>query len=612
VLDDGTLVLVHTARKYDHDNNPATAELQTAGSGVYRLDPGASQWTDVTGTNMHYWCKDLIVDPHDPTQSTWYVGVANAIQPVEFVSGLPSNKPGLYMTTDRGQTWTRVFDKDTDSITVDPSNPSEAYLATNSDGLWYTSDLRLADGVTINPAPTFTQVSSFPHQRANRVFFNPYVPGEVWVASNGGGIFVGNASQPLRTFDFSGANYAANEIDGTATVTVTRSGDTANSMSVDYIVSAGSAVSGFDFAATNLPTGITGTLTFLPGQASVSFAVSILDDSLIEGPETVLLALAGPIGGNVLGATSTAALTISDDEPLPQLAIDDATLVEGDAGTTSAAFTVSLSAASTLPVTVDFATADGSASDPSDYSATNGRLTIPAGSTTATITVTVNGDATVETDESFFVNLTGPTNAAVADGQGLASIVNDDAWPPDPAPTVADVRVHFGSQTVSILGLGRTLPWVNIDAIDIVFSEGVIVDIGDLQLTGINVSSYSFRGFSYDSATFTARWDLTTALAVDRLLMTLDGDDDANDGNAGVTDLPAFGTPSFLSSGDYLLNFDVLPGDFTGDGRVNKTDVSKVRKQIGIWSLYADLDGDGDVDDQDVTLVRQHLHNRLP
>jgi len=612
VLNDGTLVLVLTARKYDHDNNTATAEQHSAGSGVFRLDPGASQWTDVTHANMHYWCKDLIVDPHDTTQSTWYVGVNTAIQPTQVVPGQPSNRGGIYMTTNRGQSWTRVFDKDADSFAVNPSNASEAYLTSSTDGLWYTSDLRLADGVTINPAPTFTQVASFPHQRPNRVFFNPYVPGEVWVASNGAGMLVGNASQPVRTFEFSTANFSANENSGTATITVQRTGDVANVMSVDYLVSAGTAAVGSDFTTSTLPTGITGTLTFLPGQASVSFAVPILDDSLIEGPETVLLALAGPIGGNVLGATSTAVLTISDDEPLPQLTIDDVSLVEGDAGTASAVFTVSVSAASTLPVTIDFATADGSASDPSDYSATSGRLTISAGSTGATVAVTVNGDATVESDETFFVNLTGPTNATIADDQGLASIQNDDAWPPDPAPSVTDVRVHFGSQTVSILGLGRTLPWVNIDAIDIVFSEGVSVDIGDLQLTGLNVNRYSFGGFSYDPATFTARWDLTTLLAVDRLLMTLDGDDASSDGNAGVTDLPAFGTPSLLAGGDYRLNLDVLPGDFTGDGRVNRTDVSKVRKQIGIWSLVADLDGDGDVDDQDVTLARQHLHNRLP
>lgn len=311
---------------------------------------------------------------------------------------------------------------------------------------------------------------------------------------------VGNTTLPAGAFDFNAASITVLENAGAATIAVTRTGDIANAMTVDYLIVDGSAAGGSDFAATVLPTGYSGTLTFGVGQASASFSIPILDDSLIEGPETLMLSLLRPNNDNVLGAISTAVLTISDD----------------------------------------------------------------------------------------------------------------DYWPPDPAPTVTDVRVHFGSQTVSIRGIGRSLPWVNIDAIDIVFSEGVNVNIADLKLTGINVSSYTFKGFIYDSATFTARWDLTTILAVDRLLMTLDGDDASSDGNSGVTDSSASGVPSYLAGGDYLLNFDVLAGDVNGSGRVTKKDVTLIRKQIGTWSLFDDLDGDGDVDQTDVTLARQRLHSRLP
>lgn len=431
VLDDGTLVLVLTARKYDHDNNPATGELQTAGSGVYRLDPGASQWTDVTGTVMHYWCKDLVVDPYDPTQSTWYVGVNNAIQPVQFVTGQPSNQPGLYMTTDRGESWTRIFTQDADHIAVHPDNPAEAYVTSNRDGLYYTQDLRLADG-TMNPAPTFTQVASFPHVRPNRVFFNPYNHDEVWVATNGGGMILGNATLPDREFNFSAASYTVSENTGTATMTVTRSGDTANAMSVDYTILAGTASQGVDFASSNLPTGITGTLSFAPGQSSVSLAVTILDDSLIEGSEQLTVTLSGPIGGNVLGANAASVLTILDDDLVPDLSIDDVTVTEGDGSSpTTAVFTVRLSAATGRTVTVDLATTDGSANQPNDYSAiATTTLTFAPGTTTQTVSVSVVGDTTPELDETFFIQLSNAVGANIATAQGTGTILNDDAWPP--------------------------------------------------------------------------------------------------------------------------------------------------------------------------------------
>jgi predicted extracellular nuclease len=112
----------------------------------------------------------------------------------------------------------------------------------------------------------------------------------------------------------------------------------------------------------------------------------------------------------------------------PNLTINDVSLNEGNAGTTSFTFTVSLSApAGAGGVTFDIATADGTATQPSDYTQkTLTAQTIPAGSSTYSFTVLVNGDTTPETNETFFVNVTNVTNAIVTDGQGLGTIVNDD------------------------------------------------------------------------------------------------------------------------------------------------------------------------------------------
>jgi hypothetical protein len=92
-------------------------------------------------------------------------------------------------------------------------------------------------------------------------------------------------------------------------------------------------------------------------------------------------------------------------------------------------------------VTVSFATADGTATAGSDYVATSGTLTFNPGVTTQTITVNVVGDTTVEPNETFLVNLSAPSNATIATGQGTGTIVNDDGAPPPPniiIPTLSE------------------------------------------------------------------------------------------------------------------------------------------------------------------------------
>ncbi|MEW6130100.1 MAG: HYR domain-containing protein [Acidobacteriota bacterium] len=127
-------------------------------------------------------------------------------------------------------------------------------------------------------------------------------------------------------------------------------------------------------------------------------------------------------------------LTPNGGVALPNLTINDVTLAEGNSGTTTFTFTVSLSApAGAGGVTFDIATADGTAQDGNPISEDNDYVansltgqTIPAGSSTYTFSVTVNGDTTPEPNETFFVNVTNVTGANVADGQGQGTINNDD------------------------------------------------------------------------------------------------------------------------------------------------------------------------------------------
>jgi hypothetical protein len=110
------------------------------------------------------------------------------------------------------------------------------------------------------------------------------------------------------------------------------------------------------------------------------------------------------------------------------ISINDVSTTEGDSGTKTINFTVTLAAASNQTVTVSYATADGSAVAPSDYLSINATtLTFNPGDTTKTIGVTINGDQSFESDETFVVNLTSPTNAVISDSQAQGTILNDDA-----------------------------------------------------------------------------------------------------------------------------------------------------------------------------------------
>jgi len=111
----------------------------------------------------------------------------------------------------------------------------------------------------------------------------------------------------------------------------------------------------------------------------------------------------------------------------PSLSINDVTVTEGNTGTVNVAFTVTLSAAATGAVTVQFGTANGTATAGTDYVANSGTLTFNAGETVKTVVVAVNGDTTVEADETLFVNLSAPAGATISDGQGQATITNDDS-----------------------------------------------------------------------------------------------------------------------------------------------------------------------------------------
>jgi Calx-beta domain len=195
-------------------------------------------------------------------------------------------------------------------------------------------------------------------------------------------------------------------------------------VTVDFATADGTATAPGDYAASS------GTLTFAAGETAKTVTVQVNGDTSVERDETFNLNLANAAGNATIADATGVGTIVNDDQvitPPSRISINDVTMAEGDAGQSAFQFTVSLDAAQSAPVTVDFATADGTASAPRDYAASSGTLTFAPGETAKTVTVQVNGDTRKEPNETFNVNLANATgNATIADAQAVGTIVDDD------------------------------------------------------------------------------------------------------------------------------------------------------------------------------------------
>jgi hypothetical protein len=206
---------------------------------------------------------------------------------------------------------------------------------------------------------------------------------------------------------------------------VTLSSASGKAITVDYATADGTATAGQDFTAT------TGTLAIPAGATGGTVTVPVVPDAVDEDDETLAVTLSAPANAT-LAPTPTANGTIVDDDTT-SLTVTGVVVPEGAAGTTSVASAqIDLSTTSSRPVTVTFATLDGTASAPGDYTATTGQVTVPAGQRFALVPVTIMGDATPEAIEVLGLRISAPANAVIAGGGDLAPIVitNDDGAVP--------------------------------------------------------------------------------------------------------------------------------------------------------------------------------------
>ena len=355
---------------------------------------------------------------------------------------------------------------------------------------------------------------------------------------------------------------------------VTLSGDVAGGFTVPFNTANGSATTtDGDYVSTS------GTLTFAGTDTETqTITVTVNGDTVVEGDETFTVTLGMPSksGVTATGSSGSSAVGTIQNDDSATVAIGDVTQAEGDAGTTSFVFDVTLSGDVAGGFTVPFNTANGSATTgDSDYVFTSGTLTFAGTDTeTQTITVTVNGDTVVEGDETFTVVLGMPSKSGVtaSDGSGLGTIQNDDSA----TISVGDVSLAEGDTGTTSFAFDVTLSG------DVAGGFTVSYSTADGSATTGDADYAAASGTLTFTGTDTETQTITVAVTGDTVV---EGDE---------TFTVALGTPS---------NGDVTASDDSGLGTIENDDsatvtvgsVSQAEGDAGTTDFTFDVTLTGDV-----------------
>lgn len=304
------------------------------------------------------------------------------------------------------------------TITVNYATADNTAIA-GQDYTAVSGTLTFADGVTSKTIslPIINDMVAEPSETLFVTLTSPATP-DVVAAT---GVIVVRIFDPNNATVLNVNAVSVNEGDvGTTNAFITVSLNIAigQTVTVNYQTLAMTATSGVDFQP------VSGSLTFPPGVTARIVTVPIIGDTIDEPDETFRLSLSNAVNAAIAVSNNPPVVLILDDDPPPAVVVDDIGVIGGTSGTTDAVFTLSLSSKSGRQLSVNFATADGTATAGSDYQSATGTVVFNAGETSKTVTVLVNGDVIDEPIENFFLNLSGAVNATVADAQGMATIGN--------------------------------------------------------------------------------------------------------------------------------------------------------------------------------------------
>jgi subtilisin family serine protease len=277
----------------------------------------------------------------------------------------------------------------------------------------------------------------------------------------------------------------------------------------------------------------------------------------------------------------------------PTFSIDDVSISEGNSGTSTATFTVTLSASFGNQVTVNYATANGSATAGSDYVSSSGTLTFAPGVESQTISITINGDTNVEANETFVINLSTATGgASIADAQAQGTIQNDDVQPPTLSSVVINSGVNFTNNAQRS----------QITTLQVTFSGPVTLDAGAFTLQNIGL-------YSASSSFIPTGQILYTPGTAQSFVITFGAGGGANGSTLNGVVKRAGGaaastTGNSLADGNYKLTIDPSKVHQSDGQMLSGNNVFGAAQAEKFFRMFGDSDGDGDVDGTDTVRFR--------
>ena len=248
------------------------------------------------------------------------------------------------------------------------------------------------------------------------------------------------------------------ELNAQASFTVSLSEPTSATVSVDYATADGSAIQPGDYTQSS------GTLIFTPGQTTKTVIVPISEDALDEIAETFSLVLSSPTGATIADGSGTG--TISDDDLPPGVSVGDATVTEGNAGSVTAQFTISLTGPSAKTASVDWSTADVSATQPGDYAPAGGTVSFSPGQTSKKVSVpstATRSTSTMRRSRSIYR----PDQRNADRRRGTGTITDDDQ---PVSASIGDISLSEGTGGTTAATFPVTLSAVSGRAITIAYA----------------------------------------------------------------------------------------------------------------------------------------------
>ena len=422
------------------------------------------------------------------------------------------------------------------AITVDLSGASSQNVTVNyaitGTATGSTTDYTLANGtLTINAGATtgtitIASIVNDSLDEANEtVIVTLSSPSNATLGSDDAHTYTINDNDNAPVVDFNTTSSSGAESVSSKAITVDLSAVSAKNITVNYAVTGTASGSGNDYTLGS------GTITINAGATTSTITIaSIIDDSIDEADETVVLTLSNPSNAT-LGTDSAHTYTISDNDNTPTIDFN-ATSSNGAESVSSKAITIDLSGPSSEAITVNYTVTGTATGSGTDYSLVNGTITIAAGATTSTITIaSIINDSADEADETVIITLSSPSNATLGSDDVHTYTITDD----DGQPTVDfNTTTSTGAEDISSAALTVDLSAASSNNITVNYAVTGTATGSGTDYTLANGTLTINAGATSGTITIAGIVDDSSAEGSETVVLTLSGPSNAVLGNDSV------------------------------------------------------------------------------